>query len=144
GLASEHRGETAAGQLDQHLDVEANLVELALDGQAVEAAGGPEARVVDEPVDGEPAARHLLDQLARRFGPQQVLHDDVSPHPMRIPELAREGLQPLGAPRDQHDMPAVARDAAGGRLAAAARGAGDERDPLRHGITSAWALGGPA
>src|SRR5207247_2386751 len=101
GLARDHRGQTAAGQLDQHLDVEANLVELALDRQAVEAAGGPEARVVDEPVDGEPAARHLLDQLARRSGPQQVLHDDVSPHPMRVPELAREGLQPLGAPRER-------------------------------------------
>src|SRR5438309_11825347 len=29
GLARDHRGETAAGQLDQHLDVEANLGELA-------------------------------------------------------------------------------------------------------------------
>ena len=63
---------------------------------------------------------------------------------MRVPELAREGLQPLGAPRDQDEMPAVARDAAGERLADAARGAGDECDLLRHGITSAWALGGPA
>src|SRR5439155_1448586 len=103
-----HSGQTAAGQLDQHLDVEANLVELALDRQAVEAAGGPEARVVDEPVDGEPAARHLLDQLARRFGPQQVLHDYVSPHPMRIPELARERLARLNAFTSRRGLNTVA------------------------------------
>ena len=78
------------------------------------------------------AAAHLVQQLARGGGLHEVLGDHVSRHLMRVLELAREGLQPLGAPRHEHEMPAVARDAAGERLADAARGAGDERHLLRH------------
>src|SRR5207249_5211305 len=143
GLARDHRGQAAAGQLDQHLDVEADLVQLTVDRQAVEAADRPEAGVVHEPVDGEPPAAEVVQQLARRAGLDQVLGDHVGGHSVHVRQLARQGFQPVAAPGNQYEMPAVTREAAGERLADSARGAGDERDLLRHGITSGG-LGGPA
>ena len=120
------------------LDVQPDLLQLALDRQRVEAADGAEAGVVHQPVDGEPAALDVR-RRARRAAPGRVRSrgDRRARATFALAlDLARERLQPVGAARDQHDVPAVAREPARERRADAARRAGDEGDVLRHGVSS--------
>ena len=88
-----------------------------------ERAAPRRAGVVDQQV--EPAVLGL-DRLRDPVG--RVVVGQVDRHDGRAAELVGERAQPVLAPRDQHELRAVAREPARGCLADPARGACDERD----------------
>ena len=109
----------------------------------MELAERAEARVVDEPVDREAPVLDLPHEIARRARLDEVARDHVHAHVVALLELARERLQPVSPSGDEHEMTAVASDAAGEGRADAARGPGNERDVQRHGRPSLVVVEGP-
>ena len=83
-----------------------------------------DAGVVDEDVR---AAELLLDAVGR--GDDRVAVGDVGLDRDRaVAELVGQGVDAVGAAREQRDAVAVGGQRAGGRLADARRGAGDDGD----------------
>src|SRR4029077_20923963 len=115
--ASDHAGQEAAGQVDRRLHVDADLLELALDRQAVEAPDSPESGVVDQPVDLEVPALELRDQRRSSVGTGKVARDRGRPDAMRGRQLSRQALQQVEAASREHEVATVARDTACQRLA---------------------------
>ena len=123
GLERAHHPDAAEVVRPQH-----RLDPLRLEREEVAAPG--DAGVVDEQVD----TRVALQDRGR--GPVDVgALRDVADLVLAA-ELGRELLEPLLPSRDEHGLPAATRQLPRGRLADAARGAGDDRDPHGRDSTS--------
>jgi hypothetical protein len=97
--------------------------EIALRELAVDADPG----VVDQDGDRDVAADELLDQLAARIAPAEVLGDGDDRHADLHAELERLGIEPGSIARDQHQLVARLGELPRQGEADPARTAGDQR-----------------
>jgi hypothetical protein len=73
----------------------------------VVAAGEAEAGVVDEEVDAAAAGGDLIDDASRCVGIAKIGGDRLHRHGEPCLEVLSERIQPLGAPRQRHDVIAL-------------------------------------
>jgi hypothetical protein len=132
-----HAGQQAPGQLggggQQHLQ------EVRVGPPVVrhEAAGHAVAGVVDQPVHGEAAPLQFLAQDAGSGGGGKI--DGKHGHfaAMPLAQFGRQGLQPVGTARGQHQVVPARGERAGEGRTDAGGGAGDEAERMawRHGCS---------
>lgn len=103
----------------------------------VVAAGHAVTRVVDQHVDGAALARGGRDDPPRRVRVFKVVDNDIHTDPMRRAQFGSQGLQPVLAPRGQHQIAASPGELAREFGPDAGRGAGDECAPASVGQRSA-------
>ena len=117
----EHRG-----QRNRRLDEHADLFEFSLGVRLVKCAVRGEARVVDEDLDLEPERLDLGRQLLARGRLTEVAGDGLGANPVVGFEILGELVEPVLAPRDEHEIVAARGQFTGELGADPGGGAGDE------------------
>ena len=127
--ALDHQRRGAVRELGDRHDHAPAENHAALPGRLRVAAGHAVAGVVDQDVGAPAGLRDRVQDAPPAAGLRQVAGDHQCPHRVLRLQLARELIEPLAAPRGQHQVVALAAEQSRERQADAGRGTGDERGP---------------
>ena len=111
--AGHHVREERGDEIEHGVDVDQDLLALALGVEPLEPTVRPESRVVAEP-DDEPAVRlDVAHQLGPRRGVREVARAHVDPGAVRVAQFVRQRVQPLAAARNDGHGVAALREPSG-------------------------------